>query len=309
MSDSLERAVSTCSPAAGCYDDRRGFALFAGGGAHAVTEHDRQRQDDAGEHETGRADDDRPRREVGDHPGRRSRRSRRRARGSRRACRARRAVRCGPAAARTGSSFTTRSSRARRTPARSRRAGRRARTRCAARRRFTSKYVSRPGVGLGEEAHEHLGLLGREAPHARGEDLGEHGVGERGARAPGRDRLDHRVAEALPRRREHDEVARRVRVGDAVGAAERHRASSRSFDDACERVARSRLRPGPTTQRCTGRSVMRARDATRRAPRRARSCARSRATVGARRARRRGSRTAARVAARSPGGGSRSKKL
>ena len=59
------------------------------------------------------------------------------------------------------------------------------------------------------------------------------GYGIRRAGAAVRDRLDDRVAESLPRRGEHDEIAGRVRVGRGRRPPERHR-ERRPLDDAVE---------------------------------------------------------------------------
>ena len=164
---------------------------------------------------------------------------------------------------------------------------------------------SRTSVGSARNCTSTRAARWRTADAGR-DDLREHGIGKRGARAARRDRLDDRVAEALPRRREHDEVARRVRVGGRRRAPDRDR-HRRALDDALERRARSRLRPGREIQKRTVESEQAGEGAVRTAARRARSCARSRATAAASRSRRRRSRTWVRVAARSPGGGSRSK--
>src|SRR6185436_3510470 len=60
----------TCSPAGRMLPMTGRIPLLAGGRAYAVSEDDRYGQDDAREHEPGRADDDRPLGEVGDDPDR-----------------------------------------------------------------------------------------------------------------------------------------------------------------------------------------------------------------------------------------------
>ena len=181
--------------------------------------------------------------------------------------------------ARTGSSLTTRPIPCARMRGRSRPGDRRART-TRAPAGGSRRSTSRAGSRARREIAQHVGLLGGEAAHAGREDLGEHGIGERGARPPGGDRLDHRVPEAFPGRREHHEIARCVRVG------RRSRRGRSSPGPRCDRrgaptCRRSRLRPVPRSTGAPGDRAGRARGAWRAEPRPARSCARSRATVAA----------------------------
>ena len=154
------------------------------------------------------------------------------------------------------------------------REGRRARTRCAARRRFTSKYVSRRASGSARKRTSTSGcsVEKQRTPAARISASTGYGNAAHGRRAA----IDSitGIAESLPRRRERDEVARGVRVGDARGAAQRHRHLG-AFDDARERVRVAVLGRARRSTDAPGGRASRARGARRGAPRRARSCARS----------------------------------
>ena len=194
--------------------------------------------------------------------------------------------------ARTGSSSTTRSTRARRTPRRSRpgRSASENETRARLHVRVEVALAHRRAVRRGTSRRS-SGCWVENTRTPAATISASTGIGIRGARAAVRDRLDDGIAEPLPRRREHDEIGGRVRVGRGRRAAERDR-QSRALDDAVEhrRVAVLGRAGDPEPQR-RGRARGRAAVA-RTAARRERSCVRSRAPVGRARSRRRRSRTA-----------------
>ena len=81
------------------------------------------------------------------------------------------------------------------------------------RRTTAALWSCRPSSGSAEEAVEPIGLVGREPAEAAGPQLLAHGEVAPGQRAPVDGRLQQGEAEALPGRREGDDVGRRVGVG------------------------------------------------------------------------------------------------
>ena len=132
-----------------------------------------------------------------------------------------------------------------------------------------------------------LGSSTESSSHAERAELVEHGVGPDGDRSPVRDRLDHRVAESLPGRREHDEIGGGVRVGDRRGPpdGDRDRCVARRVRVEHGVVAVLRGPGDPEAHGPRHRAASRAPRRTR--SRRARSCAGSRASAGGGRGRRR----------------------
>ena len=138
--------------------------------------------------------------------------------------------------------------------------------------------AARPGGGSPRPGGRGRAGSNHRKPRARSSSA--TGYGPDGDRAPVDGRLDRRVAEALPRRRERDRVAGRVGVRHRPGRRLVEHAAPGPGEDAAQRRPRSRPRPD--------RAASRWRRAPRPAPRRrARPFVRSRAPGGARAARRR----------------------